>query len=111
MSTQHPITSPEELVATLRNSAPHHLQVARETWIITHAYAAGAERMLKACCAWLVSNYSTTVSADELCAAMSPKPLSLKDASLAVLDDCSKHLNAAHENVLRRALEALPDDD
>jgi hypothetical protein len=33
----------------------------------------------------------------------------LKDQALAVLDDISDRLDAAHENVIRRALEQLPD--
>lgn len=37
-------------------------------------------------------------------------PSPQKDEALAVLDDCADSLDAAHENVLRRALEALPND-
>jgi hypothetical protein len=37
-----------------------------------------------------------------------PKPKSLKEQALIALDDAG--LDAAHENILRRALEALPDD-
>lgn len=36
-----------------------------------------------------------------------PKPQSLKEQALAVLDDASDRLDAAHENTLRRALEQL----
>ena len=36
--------------------------------------------------------------------------LSLKDQALAILDDCSRNLDGTHENILRRALEALPND-
>jgi hypothetical protein len=38
-----------------------------------------------------------------------PKPPSLKEQALAVLDDCSDRLDGAHENTIRRALEALDD--
>jgi len=31
-----------------------------------------------------------------------------KEQALATLDDCSDHLDGAHENILRRALDALP---
>jgi len=34
----------------------------------------------------------------------------LKEQALAVLDDCSDRLDGAHENTIRRALEALPND-
>jgi hypothetical protein len=37
-----------------------------------------------------------------------PRKPSLKEQALIVLDDAS--LDAAHENILRRALEALPND-
>lgn len=37
------------------------------------------------------------------------KPPTLKEQALAILDDCSARLDAAHENTLRRALEALPE--
>ena len=32
----------------------------------------------------------------------------LKEQALAVLDDCSDRLDGAHENIIRLALEALP---
>jgi hypothetical protein len=45
MTNEHPITPPPELVASLRNSAPHGIRdagVTREIWLINHAYAAAA---------------------------------------------------------------------
>jgi len=39
-----------------------------------------------------------------------PKPLSLKEQALAILDDCSDCLDGSHENIIRRALEELPND-
>jgi len=46
MSTQHPITPPPELVASLRSSVPQGVVDAftRELWLINHAYAAGADQ-------------------------------------------------------------------
>jgi hypothetical protein len=41
-------------------------------------------------------------------AARRPKPPSLKEQAIAVLEDAQ--LDAAHYNILLRALEALPDD-
>jgi hypothetical protein len=38
-----------------------------------------------------------------------PKPPSLKEQALVVLDDCANCLDGAHENTIRRALEALDD--
>jgi hypothetical protein len=39
-----------------------------------------------------------------------PKPPSLKDQAIAVLVRHGDRLDGAHENTIRRALEALPDD-
>lgn len=103
MSAQHPITPPPELVGSIIDEG----QTCNE--MIRLAYAAGADQELEACCEWL-SFYSAASDARDLCGARRPKPLSMKDEALAVLDDCSKRLNAAHENVIRRALEALPDE-
>ena len=44
-----PITPPPELVASLRNSAPHGIRdagVTREIWLINKSYAAGADQEL-----------------------------------------------------------------
>ena len=49
------ITPLPHVVASLRNSAPHGIRDAgatRELWLINHAYAAGADMELKACCEW-----------------------------------------------------------
>jgi len=49
-NNEHPITPPPELVASLRNSAPHGIRdagVTRELWLINKAYAAGAHRRPK----------------------------------------------------------------
>lgn len=72
------------------------------------AYQRGADDQLKACAAWLCAPpYGFPGVAADMKTAMRPKPPSLKEMALAVLDDCN--LDAAHENALRRALEALPE--
>jgi hypothetical protein len=38
-----------------------------------------------------------------------PSPPSLKQQALAVLNDSANRLDGAHENIIRRALEALDD--
>ena len=51
MENECPVTPPPELVASLRNSAPHGIRdagVTRELWLINHAYAAGADQELEA---------------------------------------------------------------
>ena len=69
-------------------------------------YKQGANQELEACCEWL--DQSTVGMADLLRDARRPKPLSLKEQALAVLDDCADCLDGAHENTIRLALEQLP---
>lgn len=74
----------------------------------------GADQELKACCEYIAGQGKWYVVPEyrlaELRAARRPKPPSLKEQALAVLDDCSNRLDAAHENTLRRALEQLSND-
>jgi hypothetical protein len=81
----------------------HSLRIAQR------AYAKGADVELEACCAWLDGTVvvSPSTQAKRLRATRRPKPPSLRAQALAILDDCN--LDAAHENTLRRALEALPE--
>ena len=111
---EHLITPPEATVLSLRNSAPQGIRdagVTRELWLINRAYAAGADQELEACCKWLYS-LCLIRGADELRAARRPKPPSLKEQALTALDHiCVNHSKATdHENIIRRALEALSDD-
>jgi hypothetical protein len=79
--------------------------------IAQRAYAKGTDVQLKACCDWvrdgngLMNGFHK--QADDMRADLRPKPPTLKEQALAILDDCN--LDAAHENALRRALEALPE--
>ena len=68
-------------------------------------YQQGSDTELNECCKWLPN--LPPWSADDLRKHRRPKPPSLKELALAVLDDCADGLDGAHENVLRRALEAL----
>ncbi len=74
--------------------------------LLVQAYQAGADAELEACCEWMSNR--TVVCPSDLRAARRPTPPSLKEQALIALDDTD--LDAAHENILRRALEALPDD-
>jgi len=108
---QHPITPPPELVASLRNSAPHGIRdagVTREIWLIHNAFAAGADQELEACCAWL-SNHNWRSVEPALRAARRSKPPSLKERALAVIENSEicDHLSPEHAAILRRALEQL----
>ena len=102
---------------SLRNSAPHGIRdagVTRELWLINHAYAAGSDMELEACCEWLVKEgwfrYEHE-AVQELRAARRPKSPSLKEQALAVITNSAicDHLSPQDEAILRRALEQLDD--
>jgi hypothetical protein len=103
MTNQHPITPPPEVVDRL-----FMIEGSEEDRIIA-AYRAGADQELEACCEWLARNYDYPQVNHPLRTARRPKPPSLKEQALAVLDDCANCLDGAHENTIRRALEALDD--
>ena len=114
MTSQHPITQPPELVASLRNSAPHGIRdagVTREIWLISKAYQAGADQELEACCKWLPK--LPPWSADDLRRHRRPKPPSLKEQALLQLDtlnaDLAMHGRGCDLSQIRRALEATND--
>jgi hypothetical protein len=72
----------------------------------------GANQELEACCEWISTiagkKWSiTTDLANSLHATRRPKPPSLKEQAIAVLDDAK--LDRAHYNILLRALEQLDD--
>ena len=67
----------------------------------------GADKELDACCAWI--GPLGIKGGDTLRRARRPKPPSLKQQALEILDDCSVRLPGAHENIIRRALEQLND--
>ena len=76
------------------------------------AFQAGADQELEACCEWISTiagkKWSmTTDLANSLYAARRPEPSSLKEQALAILDDAE--LDAAHYNILLRALEQIND--
>ena len=116
MTQQHPITPPAELIEDW-------IEIAKpEPWkrppdpnvLCTLAAQWGADRQLEADAEWLeqysldAPHLTITPTGKGLVEAMRPKPPSLKQQALIALDDAD--LDAAHENILRRALEALPDD-
>lgn len=119
MSKEHPITPPPELVAQWRNSPEYitglqpmsmvSLTTDKLQDIATQAARWGADQELEACCEWIGSEGLAGYTSRELRAARRPKPPSLKEQALAVLDDASNRIDAAHENIIRRALEHLDD--
>ena len=104
----HPITPPFELVAQWTEKA-EDCEGAYEIDIATQAAQWGADQELEACCEWFTCDWTDIETADKLRTARRPKPPSLKEQALALLE-VEHGLNVEDLDLLRRALEALPND-
>jgi len=105
----HPITPPREWMQQWIADSPK-VPIAHGEYIATQAARWGADQELEACCDTLRRHAHWDLAVCELVADRRPKPPSLKEQALAVLEDAFNRLDAAHENIIRRALEALPDE-
>ena len=120
MTEQHPITPPPELAAHWVNviygkdgfgfDVPLHpitLKLAEQ------AAQWGADQELEACCEWLETNGHWGLLVDlrlaHLRAARRPKPPSLKEQALEEVG-AFEGMGTCNIDIIRRALEALPDD-
>ena len=115
MNQSYPVPPPE-LLEQWRNGGPSYAMAnnAYEHHIAAQAAQWGADQQLEATDTWIrteMKDRQRPVNriADDHRADMRPKPPSLKEQALAVLDDCANCLDGAHENTIRRALEALPE--
>jgi hypothetical protein len=124
MTNQHPITPPSELVQQWYQEAdnqlfPYYVYIADQAsqWgadqqlkldaeQIAQSYQAGADQELEACCKWLYSRCLIS-GAVELRAARRPKPPTLKERALALIDSNKPYLDDTAMNTIRRALEQL----
>ena len=112
MTDQHPIIPPPELLQQWLTEFYGTYVVPGEacTDLATRSAQWGADQELEACCDW-VSWWRCMVGGNRpevgLRAFRRPKPPSLKEQALLVLDDAN--LDAAHHNILLRALEQLDD--
>ena len=134
--TDHPINPSWELQQQWREQAPRYRDggAGREHWLIDRAAQWGYEQRgevneaelqeardqeLEACIAWFdkhIPGYELV--ADRLRAARRPKPPSLKEQALETLEEAPGPdypramtvLNADQHALIRKALEALPDD-
>jgi len=119
MTEQHPITPPPELVEQWRD-LPEYTDGRRKMIMVTfskeklldiatQAARWGADQELEACCEWL-DFYAAASEARDLRAARRPKPLSLAEESLALIDKIQankKMWQLDKLDVVRRALERL----
>ena len=109
MTNQHSIKPPQELLENLEQLwFQGGISVAD---LLTKSYQAGADQELEACCEWLGCGWSS-VSVHHLRAARRPKPPSLKEQALAALNTIEDKMlgPTTEEKLIRKALEALPDD-
>ena len=122
MKTEHPITPPPELVqAFLRSNPFTPAEMTYEQFIATRFARWGADQELEACCEEMKSIPSPLgipfgeMASNALLAARRPKPPSLKEQALKAVqnidDACESEgfSRADDTDIIRRALEALPD--
>jgi len=110
--TDYPISPPPELVqqwhdAWIDAKVKHDGLV---DFIATHAARWGADKELETCCEWLEQNCGRWDL--PLHTARRPKPPSLKEQALAALNEMEDKMfgSTVGEKLIRRALEALPDE-
>ena len=125
----HPLTPPppwrmdawQARVETIGADVPTiFLEIAQWGWDQREPkIQADVDAELEACCEWLsvASNHGlgwdlATILSGKLRAARRPKPLSLKEQALEMLESAWEggHINNNTAQTIRRALEALPDD-
>ena len=107
------ITPPPELVQQWKRTAPHQSNEHEHYHYITLCAAQwGAEQELEACCELLQQKGIPAWSLLRL--HRRPKPPSLKEQALALIDDCTDpegdYLDDNALSIIRCALEALPND-
>jgi hypothetical protein len=110
---QHPIAPPPELVqqwlGDFFGCTPDPELSDSERFLATRAAQWGADQELEACCEWVeAKHWIEPEFVVHLRAARRPKPPSLKQQALTILEDTD--LPAARYDILLRALEALPND-
>ena len=112
--TDHPITPPPELVEQWTQEWLDSNWIGKNTYISTQAARWGADQELEACCEVLARELICDGKhvATDLRTVRRPKPPSLKEQALQILDVTQKGWGLAEVDLdtIRRALEALPND-
>ncbi len=122
MTENHPITPPLELVqqwfAAWESGESEELSFAN--FVIPRAAQWGADMELEACCEWIADWYGQGCNEviGNLRTSRRPKPPSLKEQALQALSEAVKMADdvppegicSDQADIIRRALEALPDD-
>ena len=118
MTNQHPITPPPELVEQWFDASVLEGAITYDEFNFANLAAQwGADQELEACCEWLDTEKILTKDGGyirKLRAARRPKPPSLKEQALEQLRRVNAVLQfqatGGETSVIRRALEALPND-
>jgi hypothetical protein len=117
MTEQHPITPSRELAQQWTDQiygGPGAVVGSDDLCLAKLAAQWGADTELEACCEWFVRDWTDVETADKLRTARRPNPPSLKEQALAALEDGDigpgASLTSVEVCIIRRALEALPDD-
>ena len=109
MTDSHPITPPTKLIAQWVKAAPGPFQ---EEYIAIQAARWGADMELEACREWL-NDHMFRLPAKTIHTARRPNPKNLAAEALAELDLTADpngaELSRAQVELIRRALEQLPD--
>lgn len=100
--TNHPITPPPGMV----NEWVRMLEFLPDKQVFSLAAQWGADTQLQMDADWVTMQTSNQMSAEHLKAEMRPKPPSLKEQALLVLEDMS-YIDSAHYNIIRKALEGI----
>jgi hypothetical protein len=110
MTDQHPITPPPELVQQWWEQADQYQDDPKTyfDYVATEAAQWGADQELEVCCEWFIRDWTDIETADRLRAARRPKPPSLKEQALEVLER-SCFVNPRDAITIRRALESIDD--
>jgi hypothetical protein len=111
MTNQHPITVPTGSITFWKISyrATSQEDLSETEYIATQAAQWGADQELEACCEWLVRNYNYPEVANPIRAARRPKPPSLKEQALALINSNKPYLDDTAMDTIRQALEQLND--
>ena len=118
MTEQIPTPTPEQVQQWLNHLAgdTRRRTLTTDDFLLAACAAEwGANQELEACCEWLkAKEWIHPEFSDELRAARRPEPPSLKAQALALIDECTDpHGDYLDDNaltIIRRAIEALPDN-
>jgi hypothetical protein len=109
MTTEHPITPPPELIEDwIEIAKPLPQRPPNPNELATLAARWGADQELEACCEWIYKLMDRGLEwSMDLRIVRRPKPPSLKEQALEAVNALEDFKGV---DIIRRALESLPDD-